>query len=857
VAEDVKEMVPVTNPFLKEMLETFLHAGGRRRGIDFDELGVQEVVEALRSEETDLPAILRDFNNRAEGEDPVIRFYEDFLEAYDKALKVQRGVFYTPKPVVSYIVRGVHELLQTEFGLEDGLASTVTWGEMARLHPEIRVPQGVSPDSFFVMILDPATGTATFLVEVIDVIYKTMSAKWKREGKNAAQIQAAWNEYVPQALLPRLYGYELMMAPYAIAHMKIGLKLFETGYRFASDQRANIYLTNALEEPSQLAEGSAASLFEALGHEAQAVNAVKRDVRFTVVIGNPPYSVSSQNKSDYIENLVEVYKIAVRNEQNIQPLSDDYIKFIRYDQMSIEQSDAGIVALITNNAFLSGLIHRGIRGVLLSTFNKLIILNLRGNLTTDTKVFPKDQNVFDIKQGVSIAFLIKSRKPKEKAKYFEVFGNRSEKYNFLNSNNILSFEWEDLNPSEPNLFLVPKDFSLDQEYTSYISTTDLFIKFGTGSETRKDNLWVAFTKEELDNRLDFFVDKKISANEIENSLGISSTDYWNLPDIRNVVRKTEVAQYYQRVVYRPFDRRVIYYNPQVIPRGSHSFPLMRHMLSENLCIIANRQISVPTICHFFVANGLVDRHIFETAHAGMQCFPLYLYSYSGDKVTIDLFSQIESKQERTPNISSKFVRVVSERFGLSFLQSGKGDLVNTYGPEDLLNYIYAIFYSPTYRRRYAEFLKIDFPRLPLTSNIELFRQLCGLGADLVALHLLEAEYPHASWRKAGAPAPFSSPITRFVGAGDKVVAKGYPKYQAGKVWINPAQGFAGVPEEVWEFHIGGYQVCEKWLKDRRGRQLSAEDVAHYQKVVVALKETIRLMAEVDEAIESHGGWPIR
>jgi len=300
VAENITEMVPVTNPFLKEMLGTFLHAGGRkgngRNGIDFDELGIQDVVELLRSDETDLPAILRDFNNRAEGEDPVIRFYEDFLEAYDKALKVQRGVFYTPKPVVSYIVRGVHELLQSEFGLEDGLAATVTWGEYAdalrlRSGRKIEIPKGVAANSFFVMILDPATGTATFLVEVIDVIYKTMVAKWKKQGYKDAQIQAAWNEYVPTSLLPRLYGYELMMAPYAIAHMKIGLKLYETGYRFASDQRANIYLTNALEEPSQLAQGSAASLFEALGHESQAVNDVKRGVHFTVVIGNPPYDL--------------------------------------------------------------------------------------------------------------------------------------------------------------------------------------------------------------------------------------------------------------------------------------------------------------------------------------------------------------------------------------------------------------------------------------------------------------------------------------------------------------------------------------------------------------------------------------
>jgi hypothetical protein len=265
VADDIAAMVPNTNPFLREMLPIFLHAGGRKGkadkgGIDFDELGIQDVVELLRSDDTDLQAVLRDFGNKTQSEDPVVYFYEHFLTAYDKALRMQRGVFYTPKPAVSYIVRGVHELLQSEFGLEDGLAATATWGEMARAHPEIKIPKGVRADSFFVTVLDPATGTATFLVEVIEVIYQTMTARWKKQGLNAEKIRAAWNEYVPQALLPRLYGYELMMAPYSIAHMKLGLKLFETGYTFASEQRANIYLTNALEEPSQLAEG-AASLF--------------------------------------------------------------------------------------------------------------------------------------------------------------------------------------------------------------------------------------------------------------------------------------------------------------------------------------------------------------------------------------------------------------------------------------------------------------------------------------------------------------------------------------------------------------------------------------------------------------------
>jgi len=449
VAENVTDMVPVTNPFLKEMLGTFLHAGGRsgnernpstgsgRGGIDFDELGIQDVVELLRSDETDLPAILRDFNNRAEGEDPVIRFYEDFLEAYDKELKVQRGVFYTPKPVVSYIVRGVHELLQAEFGLEDGLAATETWGEMVARSTEVKIPKGVAANSFFVMILDPATGTATFLVEVIDVIYKTMVAKWKKQGKSAAQIQASWNEYVPTSLLPRLYGYELMMAPYAIAHMKIGLKLYETGYRFASDQRANVYLTNALEEPSQLAENSAANLFEALGHEAQAVNHVKRNIYFVVVIGNPPYSGISSNMSDEMQKMIEPYKMIdgePLNEKKVW-LQDDYVKFIRFAQMTIEKTRTGILGYVTNHGYIDNPTFRGMRQSILESFQQVMLVDLHGN-TNKKERSPngsEDNNVFDIKQGVAICL---AAKKKCSQKFSTLICGESESISIFGSNLI-------------------------------------------------------------------------------------------------------------------------------------------------------------------------------------------------------------------------------------------------------------------------------------------------------------------------------------------------------------------------------------------------------------------------------------
>ena len=422
IADSVSDMVPITNPFLKEMLETFLKAGGRKGKMDFDELGVQEVVDLLNSDSTKMELVLKDFGNRTRQEDPVIHFYELFLKEYDKAKKVERGVFYTPHPVVSFIVRSVHEVLQKEFGLEDGLASTITWKEFSKLN-KVEIPNGVTPDSPFVLILDPATGTATFLVEVIDIIYETMCAKWEASGKKK-EISKLWNEYVPKHLLPRLYGFELMMAPYAIAHMKIGLKLQETGYLFQSTERVRVYLTNAL-EPAQDLSGKFESMFPALAHEAEAVNQVKTTVRFTVVVGNPPYLGEAGRGGDWIANLMRgkdtVTKKTTENyfeidgkslgEANPKWLNDLYVKFIRLSEYTLEKSNIGILGFITNHSYLDNPTFRGMRQSLINSFSDIYILDLHGNSKKKEKALDgsKDENVFDIEQGTAIGIFIRNK----------------------------------------------------------------------------------------------------------------------------------------------------------------------------------------------------------------------------------------------------------------------------------------------------------------------------------------------------------------------------------------------------------------------------------------------------------------
>ena len=363
-----------TNPFLRELLETFLRVGGRRGraggpGIDFDELGVSEVVDLL--DDANMAAVVRDFGDQNPQEDPVIHFYERFLAAYDREQKVRRGVFYTPRSAVCYIVRSIDALLRTEFGLADGLADTTTWGEMVKRHENLRVPDDTSPTDAFVQILDPATGTGTFLVEVIDLIHKTMVEKWNAQSYAATEIQALWNQYIPRHLLPRLHGYELLMAPYAIAHLKIGLKLYETGYRFESDERARVYLTNALEPPGegQLTLG----FLPALAHEAEASNEIKRRRRFTVVMGNPPYAGLSSNMGPWIRGLLKgrlpdgtvtssYYHVDGEplGERKVW-LQDDYVKFIRLSQWLLDGTGTGVHGYITNHGYLDNPTFRGMR----------------------------------------------------------------------------------------------------------------------------------------------------------------------------------------------------------------------------------------------------------------------------------------------------------------------------------------------------------------------------------------------------------------------------------------------------------------------------------------------------------------
>ena len=868
-----------TNPFLRELMEIFLRVGGRRSGaggpgIDFDELGVSEVVELL--DRANMEAVVSDFGDRNPQEDPVIHFYEHFLAAYDKKQKVSRGVFYTPRPVVSYIVRSVDELLRTELGLQDGLADTTTWGEMAKRHEDLEIPDGTQSDQAFVQILDPATGTGTFLVEVIDLVHRAMVEKWKAQGHGEKKIQALWNDYVPKHLLPRLHGYELLMAPYAIAHLKIGLKLYETGYRFESDERARVYMTNALEPPGegQLTLG----FLPALAHEAEAVNEIKRKRRFTVVIGNPPYSGLSSNMGPWIDGLLKgrlpdgtatssYYRVdgAPLGERKVW-LQDDYVKFIRLSQWLLDGTGAGVHAYISNHGYLDNPTFRGMRWSLTQSFRRIRVLDLHGNLKKK-EVPPaggRDVNVFDIQQGVAIGFFAKAAAGRSVC-HADLWGERAIKYKWLLKHGFWDTHWTQLEPAPSFYLFEPFDGAGTDGYSDWPAINEVMPVNVTGVVTARDGFVIDFDREALQGRIADLRSKSLSDDAIRKKyfVGKGSKKYppgdsrgWKLPAARLKIREDDQwDERYAPVLYRPFDIREMYYVPWMVdwPRTE----AMPHLLAgENVALMTCRQ-SIGNGWKHLLATHLIadDSMVSNRTRERGYLFPVYLYPGVGSADT-SLFSRwAKGKDGRTPNLDSGFVEQIAAATELRFVSDGRGDLRKAFGPEDVLAWIYAVFHSSRYRERYEAPLKLDFPRVPLPGGVDLFRKLAEAGHDLLALHLLES--PN-----------LGKPITTYTGPRNPEV--GRVGWSDGTVWLDAGKtnareghratkpgtiGFQGVPEDVWDFHIGGYQVCHKWLKDRNGRTLSDEDIAHYQKSVVAISETIRIMAEIDEVIGKHGGWP--
>ena len=772
--QEARELVSKNNPFLRQLFDYI-------SGANLDDnlvWIVDDLVEIFRA--VDLNKLLKNYGRTTQMSDPFLHFYETFLESYDKVNKEKRGVYYTPQPVVKFIVSSVDSILKTEFNLPKGLADWSKIKQKRLLYIDTSNKRAKQPKEVWqeeevhkVQILDPATGTGTFLAEAIRKIY----SYWENQ-------QGAWSNYVDTALIPRLNGFEIMMTPYVMCHLKLDLLLQETGYTTTKyTNRFNVYLTNALEKD----ETTKYPLFDWLSEEARYAGMIKSEKPIMVVLGNPPYSVSSCNKNDYIDELMEVYKQDL-NERNIQPLSDDYIKFIRMGESFIEKNNEGVLAYISNNSFLDGVIHRQMRKHLMQTFDKIYILDLHGN-AKKKETSPdgsKDENVFNIQQGVSINIFVKTGKKNadELAKVYhtELFGEREKKYEYLNANDLSTAGYKELTPTEPYYFFVPKDFSVQEEYDKGFSIEELFIINKSGVKTHHDN--------ELVSTIPF---------------------------------DTETNKIYD---YRPFDKRYIDYDINKVVR--HRYELMKHFINgNNLGLITVRQYAENIeFNHVFITDSIADIRMTMSNKGSCYIFPLYMYEDTSTQTSF-------FAQNRKPNLNMDIVRELEQKLGLTFTPE-KEETRETFAPIDILDYIYGVLHSNKYRNKYKEFLKIDFPRIPYPENAEYFFKVAQLGKQLREIHLLESPVVNEF-------------ITSYPVGGDNEVVK--PEYKDNKVYINKTQYFDNVPEIAWNFYIGGYQPAQKWLKDRKGRILSYEDVMHYQKIIKALSATHSLMQQIDEIIE--------
>ena len=774
--ETATNALPRSNPFLRQLFYQ-IASPNLEENVTYI---LDEIVSLLQNVSTEM--LRTAFTIETHFEDPVIHFYETFLAEYDPQRRVDRGVYYTPPQVISYIVRSVDNLLKTKLNRPDGLADDNT------------------------LILDPATGTGGFLLAVLDHI---------REYVTTHYGTGDWNPYINDQLVKRLFGFELLVAPYTIAHLKLSLFLQAQGWQ--ATERLRIYLTNTLEEPVERTQRLPFADF--ISDEANAAVSVKRDEPLLVILGNPPYPENSANPSKnsrgeltFIGNLIEDYKQIddqPLGERNIKSLQADYVKFIRWAQWRIEQNGEGVIGYIVNNSFLDGIIFRGMRRSLQNSFNTIYCLNLHGSgrFTENIPEGETDQNIFDIQQGVSILACVKeSNNPTEaKIYYADMWGSREERYQSLSENDIQSTEWTEVHPTLPLYLFVPQNTEARTKYEQGWNVTDIFQERAPGIVSGRDKLAIQRTPDAV---------RDVVTNFASFSEAVQA-DLRNYPNVESHIAS---------ILYRPFDIRWTYYTGQ--SSGFHERPrhnIMQHLFQENLALCVHRGIRSPAWQHALVTDQISEKsYISNRSETTAHVFPLYLYPNP---------EELEVATERSVNLKPVFLRALSEALGLP--QTAPFGLPQSVSPEEILGYIYAILYSPTYRERYYEFLKYDFPRIPLPKDIEYFRKLAALGQNLINWHLL-----------TGVQVP---PRHRFEGEGEAVVSK--VRYEGGHVWINPTQHFTDVPEAVWKYEIGAYQVCEKWLRDRRGTSLSHAEVRQYCGILVALAETLRIMEAIDAVLD--------
>jgi len=471
------------------------------------------------------------------------------------------------------------------------------------------------------------------------------------------------------------------------------------------------------------------------------------------------------------------------------------------------------------------------RQSLMNSFDGIYILDLHGNSLKKEKCpdGSKDENVFDIKQGVAIGLFIKHRpEPLEGKKrqkkdcevnHSEIWGLREKKYDWLLENDIKTTNWKKLLPKSEYYLFIPRDEKLSDIYEKYPKITEVFPLFGVGMTTARDSFVMDRDKNSLLNRIRLFKNSKYSDDELHSFFQINKKKGWSIRKAWNMLQTipdSDLNRFILPVLYRPFDLHWIFYHDSVVWRTVKR--IMRHMMEENIGFLFTRPQSPKYEFSVIVSDKIIDQCAIgnKSAGAGISYVaPLYLYPNKDKK---DLFSHKKGVKKQ-PNFSPEILSAFSEVF--------KKEPTT----EEIFYYIYGVLYSNIFCTKYAEFLKTDFPRVPFTKDYKLFTKMRGYGERLVDLHLLKSK-------------EIDPPTAKFKGKAENKVEK--VSYQEKKVVINKDQYFEGITEEVWKYQIGGYQVCNKWLKDRKGRILSLDDIRHYCKVVTAIKHTIEIQKEIDK-----------
>jgi len=766
---------------------------------------VDDIAEVLSV--TDVRKILEDYFEEGKGQDPIVHFYETFLTAYDPSIREKRGVYYTPEPVVRYIVRSVNELLKTHFDMPDGLASKN------------------------VTLLDPAAGTLTFPAEAVKLAVKEFTEKYGSGGRN---------NFIRNQVLENFFAFELMMAPYAIGHLKMSFLLEELGYKLNDEERFKLYLTNTLEmdELEQISIPGLSSLSE----ESHLAGKIKKEQPVLVILGNPPYSGISANINEWTEKLLKqnidgaqsYYEVDGKTlgEKNPKWLQDDYVKFLRFAQWKIQKAGFGVVGMITNHSYLDNPTFRGMRQSLMKTFNEIYILDLHGN-SLKKETAPdggKDENVFDIRQGTAIAIFVKQKEKSDcKVYHAELFGKRQSKYDWLDAHQLEIKNYQLLKPESPWYFFIPRNTQNIKYYLKWKQINEIFPVNGVGITTARDNFVIDFRKEALLNKIRLFKNSKFSDNELYQFFHINKKIGWNIRKAWNMLQDipdNELENFIFDFIYRPFDHRYIFWHDSLVWRTVKQ--IMSHILKENLSITTVRQVkSGETWQHSLVSDKLIEScYISNKTSEICYAFPLYLYNEHTPKKSRTQYMMMLFEPEteygnsnKEPNIDKKIYQTLNQNYGHELT------------PEEILYYIYAVFYSNIYREKYAEFLKIDFPRVPFTTDYKVFSKMAALGNELVDLHLMKSSR-------------LNTLVSKFQGEGENdVIEEIIFRPEESRIYINSEKYFDNVAPQVWDYQVGGYRVLQKYLKDRKGRKM--DDFVHYSQIITALNYTIEIQQEID------------